>query len=216
MRSIFLLVLILFIGTPIHEVVHNSYLRQEIAPNVLEFSQMSVNMFTRESAETIYGTGFQINYGGEQFIVTNKHVCNFGNKGGMIKVAGIYRKILSISIFHDLCLIEPLFYRKGLDLAGAMYRDEPLWVIGHPRGLPQTIRKGKFIVTSSEKFPWIGDHYVSYHLLDIVAYGGSSGSPIVDTLGNVVGVLFGAYRGYHTEAFIVPLEDLMLFLATRI
>jgi len=71
-------------------------------------------------------------------------------------------------------------------------------------------------MTGEETFPWISKTFkVPYHMLDIVSYGGNSGSPIVDYFGNVVGVLFGGYVGHHTEAFIVPLIELELFLLFR-
>ena len=46
----------------------------------------------------------------------------------------------------------------------------------------------------------------------MISYGGNSGSPITNESGKLVGVLFGGFGNYNTEAFCVPLIDIKLFL----
>jgi len=115
-RIIFLLLAlpILLVISPITEMGHNLYLNEIIAPNVVHFERTAKDFFSGKMKTGIFGTGSQINYKGKQYIVTNKHICEHAPAIKMIKnekhlkVNGIYRKILDISIIHDLCLVEPL------------------------------------------------------------------------------------------------------------
>lgn len=51
--------------------------------------------------------------------------------------------------------------------------------------------------------------------INVISYGGNSGSPVVDDLGNVVGVLFAGSRQAVTATFAVPLEYVKSFIADK-
>lgn len=61
--------------------------------------------------------------------------------------------------------------------------------------------------TCIEEFPTIH--------INVISYGGNSGSPVVDDLGRVIGVLFAGNRSYVTASYIVPLEYVHQFLQDR-
>lgn len=205
----YLLILTLgFILFPIGNVPHNAYMKYVVSPSVLEVNAMTMRGFV------VMGTAFQINYKGKQYVLTNKHICT-AYRGNALYINKRITRILAVSNQHDLCLLDPLLDVRGLDLGHNMPHVKPVWVIGHPRGLPTTIRKAKYLYSNFGKFRWIGNTEVKLEVLDVVVYGGNSGSPIVDYFGDVVGVLFGSYTNYHTEALIVPLKAIKEFLRTR-
>lgn len=49
------------------------------------------------------------------------------------------------------------------------------------------------------------------NMANVIAYGGNSGSPVVNFYGNVVGVLFAGSE-QPTDSYLVPLEDIKRFL----
>jgi len=55
---------------------------------------------------------------------------------------------------------------------------------------------------------------VSQHINNI-AYGGNSGSPVVDKFGNVIGVLFAGRGDQPTASFTVPLAEIKKFLEDK-
>jgi S1-C subfamily serine protease len=160
----------------------------------------------------VVATAWQLHYNGKQYTMTNNHVCKLAIDK-KLEVGGKLIKILRISELHDICLLQPIKSLPALRLANSLYSFEPVYVIGHPRGLAKTIRQGWFTSTEEARFPWLENPFESsFHQLDIVAYPGNSGSPVLDFKGDVIGLLFGGFIGFHTETFIVPLEDLRFFL----
>lgn len=51
--------------------------------------------------------------------------------------------------------------------------------------------------------------------INVISYGGNSGSPVVDDLGRLIGVLFAGNRNAVTAAFVVPLEYVKQFLSNQ-
>lgn len=175
------------------------------------------------------GTGFHLKVDDEVFIVTNKHICQEYQmltsssdeatltfiKKTTYKVRdlrGQELRILKISEEHDLCLLSST-RDEGLELASRDVQNyEDITVVGYPRGLAKTVRHGNKISTEHEVFPWVSPNAITFNFMNVVAYGGNSGSPVTNSNGEVVGVLFGGFRDYHTESMIVPLLDLKIFI----
>lgn len=173
--------------------------------------------------ENRVATTFQVAYNGEQYTMTNLHVCRIAHidmpgtldiflVGKFIRVGDYHRQILAVDPVHDLCLLEPNTSLPSFDLSENDIKGELVRIIGFPRGLDKTLRKGRIFGQERGVMYWLGSHEVNYKLISTLAYGGNSGSPVVDKWGNLVGVLYGGRRGIHTEAFIVPLEDVKNFL----
>lgn len=164
-----------------------------------------------------YATGFHLKYRGKTYIVTNKHVCDSNLRiyqHGFIQFGKYVGQIIRISDMHDLCLVTS-DRNDGLELAEESAKPmDKITLIGYPRGLDKTIRQGRVVSYEHILAPWImpGIEYRSM-MIDTISYGGNSGSPVLNSEGKVVGVLYAGSRVYHTEAFVVPLEDLKLFLA---
>ena len=174
------------------------------------------------------GTGFDVEFKGKVYTLTNKHICqqymaietsNQGEGGGIYmyqtfqvqKENGEKLKILKISQDHDLCLLETKA-EKGLKISRQdVELHDSVTVVGHPRGLPLTVRHGTMTASMNDIMPWVKATPIHYNLLTVVAYGGNSGSPITNKYGEVIGVLFAGFREFHTETFAVPLTDLKVF-----
>jgi S1-C subfamily serine protease len=99
-------------------------------------------------------------------------------------------------------------------MADSYRSGELIRVIGYPRGLSKTVRKGRIFDKDSTYFPWL-QRTTEYVHISAIGYPGNSGSPVIDKYGRVVGVLF-AGTSFHTEALIVPLEYLKNFLAREL
>ncbi|MGB7203202.1 MAG: serine protease [Pyrinomonadaceae bacterium] len=119
-------------------------------------------------------------------VVSNLHVFKRAWTG-KIKLTGsettyLIKRVVGIDIKHDLCVFEV----EGLSAPPLMLADpdklgigDDIYVGGSPRGLENTFSKGIISgIRASEGFLQI----------DAAISSGSSGGPVVDTSGNVVGV----------------------------
>jgi V8-like Glu-specific endopeptidase len=173
----------------------------------------------------------QVEYKGERFTLTNRHCCQvitrrngsdsekkasftrFNLKGMFVQVGSTPREIISLDKKHDLCALEPDLTKPALKLASSYTIGERITVIGHPRGMPQTIRKGRIIAKKASVFYWVNPiNPAPWTFVTNIGYGGNSGSPVVNIYGNLVGVIFMGWSQYHTEMGAVPLESVRDFL----
>lgn len=151
------------------------------------------------------------------------------------------RKVVANYQNHDLCLIESVKGYTGLSVADKSRVGDMVTVVGHPKLQPLTLTKGEFIGntmiqlvtkinTTKEECPGqlmpvppspfqpspvYNICIVSQPASQITAYsrGGSSGSPVVNFFGNVVGVLFAGNIQDQFQSFIVPLKEVQQFLS---
>ena len=128
-------------------------------------------------------------------------------EGETLKIGDTNRKILYNSVNHDICFLEPVG-SKSFSLASSVNRGEKITIIGHPRGVPQSISEGRIVGEAYYKFPWIKQAgKVRYLRSTAITYPGNSGSPVINRYGNVVGILFaGQSMDYINVNCVVPLE----------
>lgn len=203
---------------------YNKLAARKVAPHVVRLEAMDQSGVTLGT-----GTGSHIMFKGMTYILTNKHMCEEtniqertqGDMKGILTITTQFRvkvtggkefKILKISKNHDLCLLTSDRY-SGITIAELdVEKFEHVTVVGHPRGLPLTIRHGNVVSKEVSQFPWVSAEPINFLFINIIAYGGNSGSPVTNDKGELIGVLFGGFRNEHTEAFVVPLTDVKLFL----
>lgn len=189
------------------------------------------------------GTGFFVEApSGKTYILTNRHVCETGDKTGTLtaKKEGSdvdhVVKIIKKSKIHDLCLVEPFGNTSGLSLANDIYPKERVYAVGHPDLEDLIISSGTFVsntkinvvtkvnLTDPKECPGklvpirsmmiFSACIITYDASRIFLYikGGSSGSPVVDFFGHIVAVVFAGDRNDHLKSYAVPLRFVKEFL----
>lgn len=187
--------------------------RQEI-PRLVASARGTVVLlktFDRQGKVLGLGSGFRIS-GGR--LVTNAHVVAgasrveiFDDTGALL---GIARSADMLSTTVDLAILPSVGPRAPyLSLARVSPAvGEQVIVIGAPEGLTNTVSDG--IVSAQRK---IG----ARQLLQISApiSPGSSGGPVLNTRGEVVGVSVAILREGQNLNFAVPVSDVMALVSSR-
>ncbi len=199
----------------------------EVREQQLKQTHAKENVFRITTTYGGGGTGYMLS--DPRFgivIMTNKHICDMDpqdeifvlDQDGIQYLSKVRRKAKQT----DLCLIETpqelLAKYGGLTLAQDAFTPkayEILYVYGHPGLRKLTSSSGPFINES-----WVPrftpDHIEAPTLkvarADIVIYPGSSGSPVLNAQGEVVGTIFG-YEGREHIALYVPLREMIEFLS---
>lgn len=147
------------------------------------------------------GSGFFV---GPNLVATNYHVIA-GAAGGTAKAIGLAQKVqltgtVAVDAVHDLAIVA-LQSGQGRALETArgdsVEVGQAVFAVGNPRGLEGTFSSG--IVSSLRS---VGSDTV----LQITApiSPGSSGGPVVDSRGHVVGVATATFTGGQNLNFAVP------------
>ena len=222
--------------------MHRTYLRYHVGSKVVEI--------VRFNGERMGGgTGSYVQApSGQVYILTNAHVCDMYEGGGVATVimpdgSKMPRRILEISDKTDLCLIEAPPGVSGLKMAKSEANvGENIYVVGHPRLMPLHVSEGEVLgmskvdvglgvigmdmkeedckkpknaIVSEPSF--FGDMQVCVERINAVqtaAIGlpGNSGSPVVDSYGHVIGVLFAGDNEVHW-ALLISYDDIVDFMA---
>lgn len=183
-----------------------------------DYKGSSVVRITYKDNLNAGGSGFQVEApSGLQYIITNKHVCAVANEFGEVMVSTTTgeRKVLRVLDRykeHDLCVIEPFEGLRPMRLASNIYRSERVYLIGHPRLADLTFERGYF--RGKKKIQMRIGWFDSFSF-NLIAYGGNSGSPIIDVYGNVVSVLFAGSPSYPNFTYGVPLRYIRDFLKDK-
>lgn len=157
------------------------------------------------------GSGFFV---GDSIIATNFHViegaseayCYTNNSSAKFKIEGYLAADKAI----DLILLKVSgFNRKAIKLSvSSVEPGQKIFVMGSPKGLPATISDG--IVSGLRDFE-------GYKLIQITApiSHGSSGGPVLDVKGELIGVSVGQYEGGQNLNFAIPISNIELLLKSK-
>jgi hypothetical protein len=173
---------------------------QEVARGLFPKTVL-LNMKDTSGRPLALGSGFVLKKG---YIVSNFHVVE-GAGSGLVKRIGDTTKYKIVGIvakdeFRDLVILEV----EGLTSDGVVLSKreaaevgETVFAVGNPQGLEGTFSQG--IVSSLRDLD-------GFSLLQITApiSPGSSGGPIADEKGEVVGVAVATFRGGQNLNFAVP------------
>jgi hypothetical protein len=157
---------------------------------------------------TALGSGFLV---APQLLVTNHHVVEGGEPVLAVGPARIPLKIVSIDTVNDLAIVSvgtsltstPLPLASGESKPG-----EQVYTIGNPQGLEKTISQG--IISGLRELD-------GRKLIQITApiSHGSSGGPVLNIKGEVVGVAVGILENGQNLNFAVPFDYVRALLAHK-
>jgi len=163
------------------------------------------------------GTGFHYkSTSGKTYILTNAHVCGTSKEVNVIlDDKKEVKKVILVSDKADLCAIEAT-EEATLDSISSPTKLMPAIVVGYGSLNPASMKIGVLLssmyVTMCKEATFMGCKVVEITLLDgysFVIIGGHSGSPVINILGQLVGV---ANAGNGINSFAVPARDVLLFL----
>lgn len=194
-------------------VVHINLLRDEATVSRLESFFGTQNPTMRLEGQ---GSGFVVDTAGH--ILTNRHVVS---GGGAIEVTlsdgrRLPAKVIGVDKWTDLAVLKI----KADDLMAVDWGDSdavvagtPVWAVGSPFGLQQTVTFGiisgkhrvDFRATRYEKNVPGGTAYGDMMQSDVALNPGNSGGPLVNSKGEVIGVN-AAILGetFHGVSFSIP------------
>jgi serine protease Do len=122
-------------------------------------------------------------------------------------------EVVSYDAHNDLALIQTEVvqdrYVRVRDGRNRLRMGEPIFSVGCPRNLIGTVYAG-----SVNGLPRRVDDR-AYWQVNMEIHPGSSGSPVFDPQGRLVGMVKGRYRGTDTIGFIIPYETILSFLKNQ-
>jgi len=148
-----------------------------------------------------------------------------------------FKKILYIDEQHDICILEGDFRLGSVSLGSTPEVGDFHYIVGHPGLRNLTVSKGEYIgnedvelinfkvkernqcvgriIEIDDPFArfFFGQDFICLKVFksyasSAIAYGGNSGSPVVNKWGNVIGILFAGSRDQNTDNYLVPLKEL--------
>ena len=164
------------------------------------------------------GTGVGIAYAADKtMILTAGHICeavsapDISSPEIIVRTVGArayYSEILDISKHFDLCL---LLVSEKLPIA-KLAKNEPgsgdkVFYSGYPTGFysPGVLHHFEGYMAGKDM---VGDH-----MYNIPAIGGSSGSPVYNEKGEIVGILSAVMVDFHWMTFAVGTENVRDFMS---
>lgn len=144
--------------------------------------------------------------------------------------------VIEVSKTADLCILSPITKVEGFDMADSIDGYESIYSVGHPRLEANTLSKGHVTARRPIALPidatpnecaargGISQKIITFFgifdmcvkefdslLTSLVIYPGSSGSPVFNKSGEVVGVVFAGNMETNYGA-IVPTDEVNAFL----
>jgi tetratricopeptide (TPR) repeat protein len=176
----------------------------DAAKQVYDLSQNSVFLIylnDSSGSPTALGSGFLV---GSRMLATNAHVANAGSPVLSIGPVRIPLKVLRTDEENDLALLTldaDLSSKPLLLSSAAVSPGEQIFAIGNPEGLEKTISQG--IVSGLRK----RDNRDLIQITSPISHG-SSGGPILNVKGEVIGIAVGVLENGQNLNFAVPVSYL--------
>ena len=209
MKSKCLLILVLFF----YSLQSFALTPEEIAQTALGSTVLIV--ITDTLGRSSLGSGFVI---GDGQIATNAHVVE-GASSGTVKLVGdetehAIDSILTIDRAHDLAIVEVTgIAASALSLGDSdtVQVGQSVYAAGNPQGLTGTFSSGIISAIRSEGNDLVSDTIIQ---MTTPVSPGSSGGPLLNTDGQVVGVVFSQVTRGQNLNFAIPVNFLKTLLET--
>jgi serine protease Do len=187
--------------------------KEGIPQNVLSLVEAVVCIEAVKGEKTEQYSGFFIDADGT-IISTTHNLDDFDQFSvGLHDGRKMKGEIIRFDQHKDLSLIKIDFKstshvvltkgRKNLQMG------EQIYSLGCPMNLVGTVFTG--IVNGPPRR--VDD--LTYWQVNMEIHPGSSGSPVFDVNGNLVGVVKGRYRGTHSIGFLIPLDVIAAFMSEK-
>lgn len=197
-----------YVNSPETEVSNTN---QEIPNIILAQKESVVCIEVKKEGETYQASGFVVDDNGHIRIISTAHDLDNLKVVNVIFYDGseVTGRILKTDFHRDLSLIQvetdfehfiPLSFSKNM-----LEIDEKLYSISCPINLEKAVFPGSF--TDPKRV----EDLILWQI-QMKIYPGSSGSPVFDGMGKLVGIVTGRYRGTDSVGFLIPFETLMEFL----
>ena len=153
----------------------------------------------------------------------------------------LWKRVVYKDNIHDLCLIEGDSRFDSLSIGSTPSPGDYFYIVGHPALRALTVSQGEYIgfanvtiVDDSVKersqcrgtvyeltpleqmefgIEWACIRSLRSYSTTAVAYGGNSGSPVVNQYGNLIGVLFAGSTEQERDNYVVPLHEVKRVLS---
>lgn len=182
------------------------------SPSVRRFTRATVCIFGTKDGNSLQSSGFFVSSKG--LVLTTGHEL----ETGMDLVIQLHDgtvgqgKVIAMDRRFDLCAISTGFHTRDFivvhpaDMTGIPETGTTVWALGCPLGLSETSARG--IITAPPRL--LGGTMLFQS--DLPAYPGSSGSPVFDSRGRLLGMVKGRIRGIPKISFLIPGFYLRSFL----
>ena len=166
------------------------------------------------------GTGFEVlSNSGNKYTITNRHVCLAGAIVAKVGNVRILLRIREISDKTDLCILEPIPDLPALRLAKqSAHNDDNIDIYGYGWLMPVQHTEGRWVSILPDG-PYMQSLGLNQLGVPSMAYAtatvtlGNSGSPVLNSDGDVVGIVFATGEKIANRSLIIPLEDIKDFLS---
>lgn len=202
--------ILLFLTLPINVTVSQDLLPELVRR--IKPSAVAIETFDARGEKVSRGSGFFID---TDRIVTNRHVLEGAHRAEVHSSTGaVYqvRAVLAVDAEGDIALLKidaPAGAIRPLPLVKTTPQEgESIVVIGNPLGLEGSVTNG--IVSAVRDIPTFG------RIIQITApiSSGSSGSPVVNMQGQVIGIATLQITGGQSVNFAIPSERISQLQAT--
>jgi S1-C subfamily serine protease len=171
------------------------------------------------SSETVEGSGFVYNYSGSMIVVTNNHVVH-GTTGLSVTFSdgnSYAATVKGTDPYSDLAIVSvsnaPQTEFKPLEIvdSSALRVGDPVIAIGNPYGLVGSLTTG--VVSAVGRT--ISEEYTGgFDIANIIQTStpinpGNSGGPLLNVLGNVVGITTAIVENSQGLGFAVPSNTIL-------
>jgi serine protease Do len=119
-------------------------------------------------------------------------------------------ELIKVDTGKDLALIQTnikprahVSFSKGKQ---TLQKGTPIYSIGCP------VNRSNTVIAGSVNKPPVRANQLVYWRADIEIYPGSSGSPVFDSQGELVGMIKGRYRGNNSVGFLIPTDRIKKFI----
>jgi serine protease Do len=187
--------------------------KEGIPKNVLSLIEAVVCIEAVKGEKTEQYSGFFID-GNGTIISTTHNLDDFDQFAvGLHDGRNMKGKIIRFDRHKDLSLIKIDFRSTSHVLVSKgrknLQMGEQVYSLGCPLNLVGTVFTG--IVNGPPRR--VDD--LTYWQVNMEIHPGSSGSPVFDANGSLVGVVKGRYRGTHSIGFLIPLDAIAAFMSEK-